>query len=69
MVEIIRCGSPDCDWGKEMQDLSEEQLDHCYSESREHCIQMHGLQQWDTDAQVHLDLENWRLTLIRCQLC
>jgi len=29
-----------------------------------HCIQIHGLQVGDSDAQVHLDLVNWTLTLI-----
>jgi hypothetical protein len=44
---------------------SEEQLDLCSSEFRKHCIQIHGLQESDTDAQVHLDLVNWTLTLIK----
>ena len=64
MLKIIRCGIPDCDWGHKVQELSEELLDHCYSEFRKHCIQIHGLREGDTDAQVHLDLVNWTLTLI-----
>jgi len=47
-----------------MQDLSEEQLDLCYAEFRKHCIAVHRLQAWDTDAQMYLDLVNWTLTLI-----
>jgi len=30
MGHVIRCGTPDCDWGKKMPDLTEEQLDLCY---------------------------------------
>jgi len=64
MLKIIRCGVPDCDWGHKVQELSEERLDLCYSEFRTHCSQIHGLQARDTDAQVHLDLVNWNLTLM-----
>jgi hypothetical protein len=45
---VIRCGTPDCDLGKKMCDLGEEQLRLCYSEFRKHCIQRHDLQEWDT---------------------
>ena len=33
---VIRCGTPDCDWGKKMCDLGEEQLRLCYSLDRLH---------------------------------
>lgn len=62
---VIRCGTPDCDWGKMMPDLSAEQVALCYSEFRKHCIQRHGLHEWDTDAQMHLNLEQWTLTLLK----
>ena len=62
---VIRCGTPDCDWGHKVSDLSDEQPKLCYSEFRKHCMQRHGLQEWDTTAQVKLDLEHWTLTLIR----
>ena len=65
MSFVIRCATPNCDWGKNMPELSEEQLDLCYSEFRKHCIQIHCLQDWDTDAQMRLDMVNWTLTLIR----
>jgi len=26
---VIRCGTPDCEWGKKMPDMSEERLDLC----------------------------------------
>ena len=59
----IRCGAPDCDWGHKMHDLlGEDQLRLCYSEFRKHCIQRHDLQEWDY---IHLDLENWLLTLVK----
>ena len=53
---LIRCGTPDCDWGHKVSDLSEEQLNLCYSEL---------LQEWKTDAHMRLDLEQWTLELIR----
>ena len=62
---VIRCGTPDCDWGKKMCDLGEEQLRLCYSEFRKHCVHRHDLQEWDATPQAHLDLENWSLTLIK----
>jgi len=37
MSFVFRCGTPDCDWGKKMCDLGEEQLRLCYSEFRKHC--------------------------------
>ncbi len=33
---VIRCGTPDCDWGKKMCDLGEEQLRLGYSLDRHH---------------------------------
>jgi hypothetical protein len=65
MSFVIRCGTPDCDWGKKMCDVGEEQLRLCYSEFRKHRIQRHDPQEWDTTPHVHLDLENWLLTLIK----
>jgi hypothetical protein len=62
---IIRCGTPDCGWGKKVSDLSADQIKLCYSEFRKHCIQLHGLKEWDTTARMHLDLERWMLTLIK----
>jgi hypothetical protein len=46
-----------------MHDMGEDQLRLCYSEFRKHYIQRHDLQEWDTTPHVHLDLENWLLTL------
>jgi len=61
----IRFGTPDCDWGKKMSDLSADQLDLCYAKFRKHCIQAHGLEESVTEARMHLDLEHWMLTLIK----
>jgi len=36
MSFVIRCGTPDCDWGQKMCDLGEEQLRLCYSLDRLH---------------------------------
>ena len=62
---VIRCATPDCDWGHKMQDLGEDQLQLCYSEFQKHCMQRHDLHEWDTTPHVHLDLENWLLTLVK----
>ena len=48
-----------------MPDLSEEQLGLCYSEFRKHCIQMHDLEEWDTNAHMRLDLVHWTLMLLQ----
>lgn len=62
---IIRCGTPDCEWGRRVSDLmTEKELKLCYSEFRKHCIQRHGLQEWDA-AEADLDLEHWLLTLMK----
>jgi hypothetical protein len=61
----IRCGTPDCDWGFPMPDLSEPSFDACYADFQKHCVQRHGLTSENTvDHQMHLDLVNWVLTLI-----
>jgi hypothetical protein len=62
---VIHCGTPDCDWGHRVSEVSDEQLTLCYSEFRKHCMQRHGLQEWDTISHMHLDLEHWMLTLIK----
>ena len=38
----VRCGTPDCDWGTPLPDFSEEQMDRCRDEFREHCIKRHA---------------------------
>jgi len=48
-----------------MHHMGEGQLRLCYSEFRKHCIQRHDLQEWDATSQMHLDLENWLLTLFK----
>ena len=63
---LIRCGTPDCDWGHKVSDLSEEQLNLCYSEFRKHRMQRHDLQEWEIPtSMVNLNLEHWTLTLIK----
>lgn len=61
---VIRCDTPDCDWGHHVSDTSEHELKLCYSEFRKHCIRRHGLQEWES-AQAYLDVEHWLLTLIK----
>ncbi len=43
-------------WGKEGR---------LHGRKNGHCMQRHDLQEWDTTPHVHLDLENWLLTLIK----
>jgi hypothetical protein len=62
---VIRCGTPDCDWGHRLSDLGQEQMELCYSEFRKHCMQRHDLQESDSTSHMHLDLEKWMLTLIK----
>ena len=62
---VNRCGTPDCDWGKKMCDLGEDQLRLCYPEFRKHCVERHHLWETVVDAQMFLNLENWTLTLFK----
>jgi hypothetical protein len=61
----IRCGTPDCDWGFHMPDLGELALESCYSSFRRHCVEIDGLSEADSEAQVFLDLEKWTLTILK----
>jgi hypothetical protein len=60
----VRCGSPDCDWCTPMPGFSEDELDRCRQEFRQHCIQKHGLDPKDTERICWFDLEMLRLTLL-----
>jgi hypothetical protein len=62
---VIRCGTPDCDWGYKMHDTGGDQSRLWYAEFRKHCIQRDDLREWDTTSDVHLNLEYWMLTLIK----
>ena len=62
---VIRCGTPDCEWGFSMSDLGELAVEACYSGFRKHCVQVHGLNEYDPDSQVFLDLGKWTLTLLK----
>ena len=63
---VIRCGTPDCEWGFSMPDLGELAVEACYSGFRKHCVQVHGLKEDDpADSQVFLDLGKWTLTLLK----
>jgi hypothetical protein len=67
MTFIIRCGTPDCDWGHRVSDLGDqEQLQLCYAEFRKHFMQRRSLREWQIPtSHMHLDLEHWTLTLIK----
>jgi hypothetical protein len=63
---VIRCGTPDCEWGFPMPELCELALESCYSAFRKHCVEIHGLRQDNVaDSSMHLDLEKWTLTLLK----
>ena len=59
---IIRCGTPDCDWGFPIVD-SWNTAEKCYEEFRKHCVKRHALQENDTDAQMWVNLKEGTLTL------
>jgi hypothetical protein len=63
---VIRCGTPDCDWGFSTPDLGELALYCCYCAFRKHCMEIPGLSQDNAeDAWVHFDIEHWILTLLK----
>ena len=64
MDGYIRCGTPDCDWGFSLPDVSTERIERCYAEFREHCIERHQLENTDVDSQMLLDFQQGTLTLI-----
>ena len=62
-TRIIRCGTPDCDWGFPLPDLAPWRVETCYDEFREHCIERHALLETDINAQMYFDLKEGTLTL------
>jgi len=60
---IIRCGTPDCDWGFPLPDLAPWRVEMCYDEFGQHCVKTHGLRETDINAQMYLDLKLGTLTL------
>jgi hypothetical protein len=60
----IRCGTPDCDWGVPVLDLSEQELRRCRRSFRKHCIEQHGLHPKDTGRLCWFNLEVLTLTLL-----
>jgi hypothetical protein len=45
--------------------LQEERVERCYAEFRAHCIERHGLDEADTEAQMFLDLDAGTLTMFK----
>jgi len=62
LTTIIRCGTPDCDWGFPLPDMAAWRVERCYDEFAEHCVERHGLLETDS-AQMYLDLKVATLTL------
>lgn len=59
----IRCGTPDCDWGTPLPS-KEDQLIRCREESREHCIERHGLNPENTERICWFNLELLTMTIV-----
>jgi hypothetical protein len=59
---IIRCGTPDCDWGFPVVNPWNT-AETCYEKFREHCVERHGLLETDINAQMYLNLKEGTLTL------
>jgi len=60
-TSIIRCGTPDCDWGFGVEGWNT--AEKCYEEFQEHCVERHGLLETDTNALMYLNLKEGTLTL------
>jgi hypothetical protein len=60
-THIIRCGTPDCDWGFPVG--RQNVVERCYEEFREHCVERHDLRETDTNAQMWIDFKEGTLTL------
>jgi len=60
----IRCGTPDCDWGISVLDLSEQELSRSRRSFRKHGIERHGLHPKDAGRLCWFDLEVLTLTLL-----
>lgn len=65
---IIRCATPDCDWGYPMPSSSDPDwqiyFEKCKRSFREHCIERHGLDR-NEPAHVWLDIEHWMMELTK----
>ncbi len=61
---IIRCATPDCDWGFPVASTYDEQeFDKCRDAFRLHCIELHGLDEDDREAFIWLNIEHWTMEL------
>jgi hypothetical protein len=60
---IIRCGTPECDWGFRLPDMAAWRIERCYAEFKKHCAERHGLLETDMNAEMYLDLKVGTLTL------
>jgi len=52
-VMLIRCGTPHCEWGLHLADISGQEMERCRREFRAHCIQRHRLDPADTERDVY----------------
>jgi hypothetical protein len=53
---------PDCDWGFRLSDASE--MGKCYEAFRLHCVALHGVAAYDTEAAVFCD-RSFQLRVLR----
>jgi hypothetical protein len=63
--DYIRCGTPDCDRGFKMPELSETRFKECCAKFRELCVERHDLRETETNAYMFFDLEEFTLTLFK----
>jgi hypothetical protein len=61
---LIRCGTPDRDWGLHLADMSGQEMESCRREFRKHCVERHGLDPADTERNVWFDLMAYTMMLL-----
>jgi hypothetical protein len=67
---VIRCATPDCDWGHPMPSISswdESDTDKCRDAFRQHCVERHQLAEYDTQSLIWLDVEHWTMRSMKEQ--
>jgi hypothetical protein len=59
--KYVRCAIPDCDWG--IPFIGFHRMEDYRDQFRLHCIERHGLSEFDTQAYVHFSLETLLMDL------
>jgi hypothetical protein len=61
---LVRCGTPDCDWGLGLANTDSSEMERCRREFRKQCVESHNLDSEDTERNVWLDMAAWTMTLL-----